>query len=229
MPSDATDTDTWRLPPARNAGELVFEQLRRRIVEGEIPHGTRLSEAYIVSRMGVSRTPVREALTRLLAAGLLRVAEPTGVIVVDPLADLEELVMTREALEGCAARLAASRATPGEAERIQAIALESARRDPSELELRSELNAALHDAVLAAAHSPRLTALAESYRMFFMSPRLIRMMSADETRAALEDHTSIASAIAAGDGDRAEQTARRHLRTAYAQSIARAGHARARD
>ena len=222
MQPSGLDADDWRLPPARNAGELVFEQLRRRIVEGEIGHGTRLSEAHIAARMGVSRTPVREALTRLLAAGLLRPAEPAGVIVVDPLADLEELVMTREALEGCAARLAATRATPEQAARIAALAEESKRRDPSELDLRIELNAAFHDAVLAAAHSPRLTALAESYRMFFASPRLMRLMTADETQLALDDHSSIAAAIASGDGPQAEQIARRHLRNAYARSLAAA-------
>ena len=54
--------DDWRLPAARNTGNLVFENLQRRIVEGEIPHGTKLSEANIADRMGVSRTPVREAL-----------------------------------------------------------------------------------------------------------------------------------------------------------------------
>lgn len=215
----AIDTDDWRLPPARNAGELIFEQLRHRIVEGEIAHGTRLSEAHIAARMGVSRTPVREALTRLLAGGLLRPAEPAGVIVVDPLADLEELVLMREALEGCAARLAASRATPAQVERIAALAEESQRRDPSELELRADLNTAFHDAVLMAAHSPRLTALAEGYRMFFASPRLMRMMGPEETRVALDDHTAMASAIARGDGAQAEEIARRHLRNAYGRSI----------
>ncbi|RVT91704.1 GntR family transcriptional regulator [Rhodovarius crocodyli] len=221
MSPEALDDD-WRLPPARNAGELVFEQLRHRIVEGELAHGTKLSEAQIVARMGVSRTPVREALTRLAAGGLLRPAEGNGYLVVDPLADLEELVLTREALEGAAARLAAGRATEAQRARICALAEESNRRDRGEYEVRSELNAAFHDAVLTAAHSPRLTALAESYRMFFASPRLMRMMTAEETEAALADHTHIAAAISRGDGQQAEEVARRHLRQAYANTLATA-------
>lgn len=223
MQDPVADGDDWRLPPARNAGELVFEQLRNRIVEGEIAHGTKLSEAHLATRLGVSRTPVREALTRLLAAGLLRPAEPAGVIAVDPLADLEELVLTRESLEGVAARLAATRATPEQVARISALAAESNRRAPDELDLRSELNAAFHDAVLLAAQSPRLTALAESYRMFFASPRLMRRMGAAETRAALDDHSELAAAIARRDGDAAETIARRHLRRAYARLMLQAG------
>jgi DNA-binding GntR family transcriptional regulator len=215
----AETADDWRLPPARNAGELVFEGLRDRIVGGGIPHGTRLSEAAIAARMGVSRTPVREALTRLLAAGLLRPAEPAGVIVVDPLADLEELILVREALEGAAARLAATRATPEEAQRIAALAAESRRRPRDEMEARTALNAAFHDAILAAARSPRLTALSEGYRVFFDSPRLMRLMRPEEEQAALDDHTAIAEAIAARDGAAAERVARRHLRNAYSRLI----------
>ena len=221
MGPDALDDD-WRLPPARNAGELVFEQLRHRIVEGELSHGTKLSEAQIVARMGVSRTPVREALTRLAAGGLLRPAEGNGYLVVDPLADLEELVLMREALEGCAARLAATRATDAQRARIAALAEEANRRDRGEFEIRSELNATFHDTILAAAHSPRLTALAESYRMFFASPRLMRMMSPEETEAAIADHAIIADAIARGDGQKAEEVARFHLRQAYANTLATA-------
>jgi DNA-binding GntR family transcriptional regulator len=219
MQQATAEVDDWRLPPARNAGELVFEQLRHRIIEGEIAHGSRLSEAHIAARMGVSRTPVREALTRLLAGGLLRPAEPAGVIVVDPLADLEELILMREALEGCAARLAASRAAPEEAARIASLAAESQRRHRSELGARAALNTAFHDAVLVAAHSLRLTALAEGYRMFFASSRLMRMMGPEEEKAALEDHFAIANAIAEGDGATAETVARRHLRSAYARSM----------
>jgi DNA-binding GntR family transcriptional regulator len=219
MQDEAVVPDDWRLPPVRNAGELVFAQLRERIIGGDIPHGTRLSEAQIAARMGVSRTPVREALTRLLAAGLLRPAEPAGVIVVDPLADLEELVLMREALEGCAARLAASRATPDQVAVIGALAAQSRGKDASQMDIRAELNTAFHDAVLTAAHSPRLTALAESYRMFFASARLMRLMTTEELRVAVDDHAEIAAAISRGDGERAEEVARRHLRQAYGRSM----------
>src|SRR3954468_22177554 len=190
--------DSWRLPPARHAGALVFEALRDRILSGELAHGARLSEAWLAGKLGVSRTPVREALTRLTAAGLLRPTEPAGVEVIDPLADLEELVLMREALEGCAARLAAQRALPEEAARIAALAEASGQRRPFEFEARNVLNAAFHDAVLAAAHSPRLSAQAESYRMFFASPRLMRRMDAEETRAALADHRGLAGAVLGG-------------------------------
>ncbi|MCR0984482.1 GntR family transcriptional regulator [Roseomonas populi] len=209
----------WRIPPARNAGELVFDKLRERILEGEIPHGTRLSEANIAASTGVSRTPVREALTRLLAAGLLRPADPSGVIVVDPLADLEELVLTREALEGCAARLAAGRATPEQVARIAALAAEARRQEAIEPEVRTELNVAFHDAILAATHSPRLIALAEGHRVLFGSRRLMRMLGPEETRTALDDHGEIAAAIARRDGEAAERIARRHLHATFARSI----------
>lgn len=224
MISETGTFDDWRLPAARNTGNLVFETLQRRIVEGEIPHGTKLSEANIAARMGVSRTPVREALTRLVAMGLLQPAQPSGVLVVDPLADLEELVLLRSSLEGCAARLAASRATPADVNRILSLAEESGRYGPTHFEERSALNAEFHDAVLAAAHSPRLSAMASSYSAFFASPRLMRLMSPQEMHHALSDHVEIANAIAQGDGLAAEATARRHLQAAYGRSIGATRH-----
>ena len=223
MNSRTEDTSDWRLPAARNTGSLVFENLQRRIVEGELQHGERLSEANIAARMGVSRTPVREALTRLITMGLLQPVQPTGVTVIDPLVDLEELVLLRSAIEGTAARLAASRATPEDVNTILALAEESGRFGPTDFEERSILNAKFHDAVLAAAHSPRISAMALNYRVFFASSRLMRLMSPQEMDHALADHVEIARAIARGDGLAAEATARQHLQAAYGRSLKESG------
>lgn len=222
MNNATEDVDDWRLPAARNTGSMVFEHLQRRIVEGELQNGERLSEATIAARMGVSRTPVREALTRLVTMGLLQPAQPSGVIVVDPLADLEELLLLRSAIEGCAARLAASRATPADVSRVVSLAEESGRFSPTHFEERSALNAKFHEAVLLAAHSPRLAAMSSSYSVFFASSRLMRLMSPQEMDHALADHVEIANAIARRDGIAAEATARQHLQTAYGRSLSAA-------
>ena len=101
--------------PGRSLTAQVHERLRAEILGGTIAPGAHLSVPSIARRLGVSRTPVREALFRLEQDGLVRSLPHRGVVVLTPdPADLRELFEVREALEGMAARVAASHALPGE-------------------------------------------------------------------------------------------------------------------
>jgi DNA-binding transcriptional regulator YhcF (GntR family) len=101
-------------PPARETiSTAVYRQLREAILTARLPMGTRINEVELASDWRISRTPIRDALRRLEAEGLVQSAPGRGMIVpVLARADVDELYTMREGLEGMAARLAAERATP---------------------------------------------------------------------------------------------------------------------
>src|SRR5438105_3225610 len=103
-----TPRQTRSLPEAGTTADAVYEALRQRIVEGEFAPGQRLRSDALATALKVSRTPVREALRKLEAEGLVGLS-PRGGLIVQELSedDLNEIFLIREALEGQAARLAA--------------------------------------------------------------------------------------------------------------------------
>ncbi len=212
-PSDSTP---WQIEPPKRAAALAYDRLRRAIIGGEFQPGERLTETAVAQRLGISRTPVREAFARLAKDGLLRNSRGVGSEVVDPGQELLDIYFIREAIEGCAARLAAMRATPAEVAAIVAAAEASRRLDPGAVEERARLNRDFHLLVAAAGRAPRLERLVSDYRELFSSARTLRTYSASETRAMQRDHTQVAAAIARHDPEAAEAAIRAHLRRAYA-------------
>src|ERR1700722_6549718 len=101
--------------------DQVYRTLRRAIIMGELKPGSRLREVEVAETLKVSRTPVREAISRLIGARLLLELPVGGVEVVDASAELSEIYYIREALESCAARLAAQRITEPLLARLEAL------------------------------------------------------------------------------------------------------------
>ncbi len=142
--------------------ETAAAKLRSEIVSGELPSGSRLAEAAVAQRFGVSRVPVREALVRLEREGLVEFT-PTGRACVKKLSprDFEELYVLRLALEPLAARLAAPalRADPRPLERNLA-----ATRGAQSLREVTTLDLEFHERILEASGNRRLLALWRSLR-----------------------------------------------------------------
>ncbi len=147
-------------PPS--LAEIAAARLRTKIVSGELPSGSRLAEAAVAQRLGVSRVPVREALVRLEREGLVEFT-PTGRARVKELSprDFEEIFALRLALEPLAAKLATPvlRADPVRLERNIA----ATRRARSLGDLTS-LDLEFHELILAASENRRLLALWRSLR-----------------------------------------------------------------
>jgi DNA-binding GntR family transcriptional regulator len=213
------NSNIWRIPVTKTAGARAYDLLRSAIIDGRFQPGERVTEASVAALLGISRTPVREALARLTKDGLLRNTRGVGIEVVDPRDEFLDIYYIREVIEGCAARLAAMRATPQEAEAIVALAKASYEADPADVETRARLNREFHLRIADAGHAPRLERLVRDYRDLFASPHILKLYSSTETRKAVDDHRRIASAIAAGDGDAAETAMREHLRRAYALGL----------
>ncbi len=202
-------------------------RLRRLVGQGRLVAGTPLIEADLAARLAVARGTVREALRRLESEGLF-VARKRG-LQVRRLArtDVVDLYETREVLEGLAARRAAQRMVDSNAPPpIPGARLAAERRiwtgvrGAFQLAAFSEQNRSFHDLIVAAsgnAHLPRL--LDQTLLALFASQFRSSLASASIHQAAAE-HLLVLAAVVEGEGGRAEQAMRRHVRNSAATILA---------
>ncbi|MBT2532877.1 GntR family transcriptional regulator [Arthrobacter sp. ISL-48] len=197
------------------ASDRAYAALREDIIEWRLRPGTLLAEVEQSERLGVSRTPLREALGRLTSEGLTTAASGRGVVVTDiSLEDIDELFELRETLEGRAAALAAERGDPRHflqlhRELLAAPALLSG-DDPARhgyYRLVERLDAAI-DAAISNAYMAQAMG---SLRVHLVR---IRRLAADDTArltAAASEHAVIAEAIAARNPRLAQAATTVHL------------------
>ena len=142
--------------PRASLSRETLERLRRAILSGELPGGSPLPESATAERLGVSRVPVREALAELERQGLV-VFAPTGRASVRRFErdDFLEILTLRAALQTLAAREAAERATAEDLDRLASLVERTA--EVADLTELSALDAAFHDAIVAAARHSRLS------------------------------------------------------------------------
>jgi DNA-binding GntR family transcriptional regulator len=210
-------------------GSAVYHTLRTAILRNILREGERLQERPIGEILGVSRTPIREALQRLEAEGFVANHPRLGFVVETlTLQDIEDIYVMRVALEGVAARLAARVATAGDVETLEAIQerIEKAheRRDIDRVTI---LNSHFHDELCRAAKNKRLADAAN--RLHDNIQRLGRTTLVNEKRRAqaLREHRGLIAAIKAGDPERAERIAADHMR--HAKEVRVSVHAHGRE
>lgn len=199
----------------------AYDALRAALVSGDLKAGEALMENPLAERLGMSRTPVREALSLLARDGLVGVADRRGYFVPQrSMDDLRELFELREALEGMAARYAALRATDAEVERLHALCAEYECADS--LESWTRLGTSFHAFISAACRNRRLAGAVEPLQAQIELTRHQVLRSARDRRGeSIREHRAIAGAIAARDPDAAEGHARAHVRLSF-QTILRA-------
>ena len=197
---------------ARSLSDQAYFRLRDLIVSLELEPGSLVREPEVMERLGLGRTPVREALRRLAQERLVDVYPHQGIFVsrVD-VGDLAALSEVRGSLEAFAGRLAAARATDAERDEAAALLaeLEHAAGEHDERTL-IELDQRIHRHVYLCAHNPFLEATLNEYyvltlRIWFVA---LDRVSLDD---AVQEHRSLLEAIRDGDANRAEQTMRDHV------------------
>lgn len=195
------------------ASDRAYRTLLDQIQSGELPPGAVLGEVEQAARLGVSRTPLREALGRLAADGLVaqQSARVTVVTHVD-LDDIRALFDVRRALEESAARLAAER---GDAAAFSALADEFARADlVGGRDAYYALIARFDELLDASVANDYLTSALRSVRTHLVR---VRRLARDDPRrlaASVDEHRLIASAIALRDADLAAHATHVHLHNA---------------
>lgn len=196
--------------------DLVFETLRKAIVDLTLAPGEKLVEREIAELMGVSRTPVREALRHLEAQGLVEHLPRKGYVVrdIDP-DELEEIFSIREALEVLALRECAKRGEPEALERAHRILEDGfAALEKNDVEGIHGSISAFNDVLVAACGMPRLIGLIRTYLYFVERYRRILIFSETRPSEVLEEHADILKAVEEGDLDRVEDLVRDHLANA---------------
>ncbi len=197
----------------RSLVEFVCRELERRIINGELPPGTRLEESSVARELGVSRTPVREAIRQLAAARLVEHSPNRSAVVARP--GREELVSLFESaaeLEALCARFAAARMRGLDRIELQRLAEAcEAAADRSDMLAYAEANERMHEFIWQAAGNNTLRELMGMIRARTAPFRLQQFRHADRVQASLAEHRAIVEALIAGDAEAAAEAMRMHL------------------
>ncbi len=193
--------------------EIVYQALRDAIISKRLPPGERVAEAGLAQQLRVSKTPVREALLRLQAIGLIEADGGRGGRIVRPSADsIRDTYEVRGALETLAARLATERATQAQRGRLVQLAAASlaAARDGDVDGFRRH-DEAFHDLLAAATANPYLVRLIGNAYTLTGALRQRDVPSAGDSVDCAEGHVRIAEAVARGDSAGAAAAAAAHV------------------
>jgi len=205
------------LPPndvlVRNASVAATKLIREAIIEGRLAPGRRLKEEELARELGISRTPVREALLMLQAEELVVATPNRGATVrVHDAKDLHDLYELRALLEGYATRRAAERISKRECNMLRLSCDRFDKLSPGN-DLRGVVreNLFFHNTILEVAASERLTALVRKVIELPLVYNSYRWYSGDQMRISAHYHRQIVKALADGDADRAELIMKEHL------------------
>lgn len=203
----------------QNGRDRAYEVLRQRLVGGHYKPGTQLKEEPIARELGLSRTPVRTALRRLVEDGLATDGIGQGIHV-SPWTeiDVEETFQLRMLLEPYASFLAASRGGSGLVEALM-TSNEAMRRaidvGPEGIAGVQQANRTFHRALLDAAGSPRLRSMLDTIIDMPIIVRSFYLYSRDELEQSLHHHRDLTLAVQARDAELARQVMQLHLRMSY--------------
>ena len=208
-----------------NASDSAYHALRDEILSGVLKPDDRLTEVTLADRLNMSRTPVREAVKRLLIEGFLTRAPGEGLRVTGLEPDeVQQIFQIRLKLESYGARRAAEHATPAEQAELHRLAAVMSGHTPpktdQDFDTISEANAAFHRTIMLAAKSPRLGAMMSLAINLGLVLRTYRMYDDHDMIRQSRHHHDIAEAISARDPDWAEAAMSSHVLAAAA--VARA-------
>ncbi len=202
------------LDGSSSLGTSVYNELRQRIVNGQLKSGERLREVELASLLGVSRTPVREAIKRLESEGFASYVSSRGAVVTELTPEQAvELYAMREILEGAAARFAAQHAYPAEIQMLEYL-LEAERQLGEDPEEQANLNRKFHGSIYGMAHNRYLLAVLTKARDYMVLLHKTAYFAPGRAESAYREHVAIVDAIRRGDAQAAEEAARAHIREA---------------
>ncbi len=208
------------LGPRRSAADIAYDRIREALIALLLPPGTVIARGAIARRLGISQTPVREALIRLQAEHLVEVVphSATRVSRID-LDGAREALFLRLSVElEIVRRLALSPSAPAVAELRAELARMRALREADATAGFHAADEAFHAALYRAAGVPGLRELVRSRSGHLDRLRRLHLPAPGKADAVLAEHAALAEAILAGDAPRAEATLRAHLSGTLAQA-----------
>jgi DNA-binding GntR family transcriptional regulator len=216
----------------RQLKDAVYAQILERIVDGTLPAGYALREGELAARFGVSKTPLRDALVRLQADGLVSIPPYRSAVVVGySRQDLREIYEVRELLEGACAREAALRISADDLAELSAVMRDSAAYvgDGRVMDGREEDLAVLIDRfdtiMYRQSHNQRINEMVGNIRIHILRIGRLTTRIPGRMVKSVGEHQAIYEAIVQRDGAAAEAAMRRHILSVMADQLVNIGDA----
>jgi len=208
-----TKLEPIRLDAYKPLREVVSETLRQAIKDGTLKPGERLMEIQLADELGVSRTPIREAIRKLELEGFVVMVPRRGTYVADiSLKDVAQVFEIRSALEELAAGLAAERITPDELEYLERILVEiNEFIDKNEFDKIVDADVRFHDVLYHASRNTRLVEILHNLREQMLRFRSVSMHYPGRLAATWEEHRQMVENIANHNSAMARKVAKRHM------------------
>lgn len=201
------------IPERKPLGHYVFENLKQAIVRGDFSPGNRLVESRLAEAMGISRTPVREAIHKLEREGLIKKLPQGGFYVLNlTREEIEETFGIRSVLESYAARLAAIKHQKEELEPLEEkIGEFQYFLNRGEMEALLKINTEFHSLLYAMSQSPKLIKMINDLQDQIYRFRRIILKIDTMAKTSNDDHRQMLSAMKTRDADRVETLVRQHI------------------
>ncbi|MGE5587757.1 MAG: GntR family transcriptional regulator [Clostridia bacterium] len=210
------------IPEQKSLAAHAYQRIKSLVLNSVLDENVRLTEERLSQQLGISKTPVREALKRLEAEGLIRVSSRRGTYVANFDPDtVVEIYDLREILEIGAIQLARGRITRDIVQRLRAIVEEGERyAEAGDVEAYNRLDVVLHDLLVECSDNGRLLAV---YRNLVDQIQLVRLRTVrigKRVKRSSNEHRELVEALAANDLHRAEAVLRQHISSAKVDMLA---------
>ena len=191
----------------------VFQEIREDILKGKFKENEELREATLGKKLGVSRTPVREALRQLELEGLVHIIPNKGAYVTGITEkDVHDIYMTRSMLEGLCARWAAEHISEEQIQEMEEVLLLTEYHlDRGNAEQLAELDGKFHEVLYDASQSRILRHILSDFHKYVQVARKRSVKKEKKKKKSLEEHREILNALRTGDAGRAEELAHIHI------------------
>lgn len=193
--------------------DVVFNTLRQAILTGELKPGERLMEIHLANKLGVSRTPIREAIRKLELEGLVTMIPRRGAEVAQITEkSMNDVLEVRRAMDALCVELACDRITPEELEQLKEAcdAFEAAVKT-SDVKKIAQADVALHDIIVRATGNQRLIQLVNNLSEQMYRYRFEYIKDSSQHERLVEEHRIIYQSIVRKDKETASQAAKTHI------------------
>ncbi|MCD7715578.1 MAG: GntR family transcriptional regulator [Lachnospiraceae bacterium] len=193
--------------------DVVFQTLRQAILRGEIRPGERLMEIHLAQKLGVSRTPVREAIRMLELEGLVTTIPRRGAVVADiTVSDMEDVLEVRLALEELAVQIVCKKLTREQLDELKGLAAGFGRTlDGNDVGACAQADMAFHEAIYNATGNKRLVQILNNLREQMYRYRMEYLKDRSSHQVLAEEHAEILQALEDRDEQKALEATRRHI------------------
>jgi DNA-binding GntR family transcriptional regulator len=193
--------------------QKVYRVLKTEIVKGFLEPGTKLLEDKIATQMGVSRTPIREAIQKLAAEGLIKIAPNQTLIVTEiSLEDIKEVLQIRGVLEGLAARIAAKKINKQEVEELEKIIAQmSLHVTKEDLSSYCKVDDEFHNLILHICGNKWIIQIRDNLSNFIYRFRIKSLSVPGRLKCSFEEHRKIMESLQKHNSIEAERLSQLHM------------------